>query len=128
MLCIFPPLSTLAFPEAFRHFKLTSQCHFLSLFVTNSVSYLRNNALIRKANNQSLSGGSTPTAENRCQCLTRGLLEKQKQEKKNPTYILQHCSAVSHVMCFVFSAGGKACTSGAAHRCRLREQVHNATL
>lgn len=53
--------------------------------MTDSGSYLHNNAFIRKATNPSVSGGSTPTAENRCQCLTWALSKRQKQTKKTPT-------------------------------------------
>lgn len=114
----------LSFLEGFWRFTLTFWWCFLSLFVTDYVSYLHNNAWIRNTTNRSVSGGSTPNAENRCQCLTWVLSKKQKQEKEKKPHprppaplSCQSCSG----MCFVFSTGGKASASSAAHRCRLSE-------
>lgn len=118
-----------SFPEGFSRFTLTLRFRFLSLFVTDSVSYLHNNALIRKATNRSVSGGSTPTAENRCQCLTWVLSKKQKQEKNKTTHVLQHHSAVSHVAAFsLFSAlEGKPECPVQCIDAVFREQVHTVT-
>lgn len=101
-------------------FTLTLRCRFLSLFMTDSVSYLHNNALIRKATNWSVSGGSTPTAENQMPVSHMSAVKKTKTgNKTHPRPPAPLCCQSCSCMCFVFSTGRDAWASGAVHQCCL---------
>lgn len=107
-----------SFPEGFSRFTLTLRFRFLSLFVTDSVSYLHNN---KKSNQSECIRWVNSHCREQMPVSHMSAVEKTKTGKKQnhprPPAPLscQSCSCIF----FVFCAGGKARVSGAVHRCCL---------